>query len=38
MGGADDSMSREIQNVTDQIAETVNIADAYDLYRSFNTQ
>lgn len=31
-------MSREIQNATDQVTEPVNIADAYDRYRSLNTQ
>lgn len=33
-----DSMSRANQNATDQVTGPVNIADAYDLYRSLNTQ
>lgn len=33
-----DSLSREIQNATDQVTEPVNIAEAYDRYRSLNTQ
>lgn len=33
-----DSMSRAIQNAADQVTEPVNIADAYDLHRSLNTQ
>lgn len=43
LGGAglrvwEDSMSRAIQNATDQVTGPVNIADAYDLDRSLNTQ
>lgn len=34
----EDSMSTAIQNATDQVTEPVNIADAYDLYRSLSTQ
>lgn len=34
----EDSMSTANQNATDQVTEPVNIADAYDLYRSLNTQ
>lgn len=34
----EDSMSTAIQNATDQVTGPVNIADAYDLYRSLNTQ
>lgn len=33
-----DSMSRVIQNAADQVTEPVNIADAYDLHGSLNTQ
>lgn len=33
-----DSMSRANQNATDQVTGPVNIADAYDLCRSLNTQ
>lgn len=43
LGGAgarerEDSMSREIQNATDQVTEPVNIADADDPCRSLNAQ
>lgn len=31
-------MSTAIQNATDQVTEAVNLADAYDLYRSLSTQ
>lgn len=34
----EDSMSTAIQNATDQVTGPVNIADAYDLYRSLSTQ